>query len=69
MCPVPVLWLQVVEPVIKSAVESSLYDPTDDVEGKKNPHHLNRPVKEHVQGETIVPDTVQDPGPTPSAQV
>ncbi len=66
---VPVLWLQVVKRVVKSLVESALPQRTEKVEGKCAPQKIEYPVKKQIKGHPVIPDSVQDPGSPPSAQV
>lgn len=66
---VPVLWLKIVQTVIKSLVQPTLSKTTENTEGKNCFHTVNHSVEKQIKGHAIVPNSVQNPGSSSSAQV
>lgn len=65
----PVFGLQVVQGVVKSLVELSLSNATENAKGKNSGKKIQHPVERQIERQPIVPDSVQDPGSSPGAQV
>lgn len=63
------LWFDVVQGVIEPLVKLLLPQPIVNTEGKNGLQQIDKPVVDHVQGNPIVSNTVQDPCPPPGAQV
>lgn len=55
--------------MVKSLVELSLSQATDNITGKESLHKILHPVKKQIKGQPIVCNAVQNPGSPSSAQV
>lgn len=63
------LWLEIVQSVIESLVEQVLPDTTEKPKGNDVLQRIHHPVKKQIKGKPVVPNSVQNPGSSSSAQV
>lgn len=62
-------WFEVVQGVIEPLVKLPLRNPIGNTKGKKRLQQIDQPAVDHVQGNTIVSNSVHDPRPPAGAQV
>ena len=63
------LWLKIVQSVIKFSVEQALSYTAGNARGKDALHRSQHPAKSQIQGQPIVCHSVHNPGSPSSAQV
>ena len=63
------LWLKIVQGMVKSLVELSLCQTTENTKRKDTLQKSHHPVEKQIEGKPIVSESVQNPGTPSSAQV
>ena len=63
------LWPEIVNAVVKPLVQPSLSQTTQNIKGKDFHKEIQYPIKEQIKWQPVVPNSVENPGSSTSAQV